>query len=103
MLYPHYSPYCFSTDAEDNDSLSDSSISGESSEDEGLDVKKQATETSSVTNNELQRSVHVKDDKFLANRGGVEDKTRQKTKRNEKAKPVAEFDYDISNIHPPFE
>ena len=66
-------------------------------------MQKETHETSPAPNHALQHPVHVKDDKFLTNRSKAEDKTRQKTKRTEKAMTVAEFDYDMSKYRPPFE
>ena len=73
MYFPHYSPYNFSDATEDEDSNSDSSISGESSDEDGLDIKKEVQKPSIPHKKVLQNSSHVKDDNFPANRSKAEE------------------------------
>ena len=108
MLFPHYSPYNFSEDTVDDDSCSDSSISGKSSDDEDLPSKKEVRKPSVPRKQALQNSSNVKYDNFSAKRSKVEEKARQTVESTEKiiqakeVKDVAEFDYDMSSYHPPF-
>ena len=108
MQFPHYSPYNLSEETEDDDSCSDSSISGESSDDEGLTSKKEVQKPSVPRKQALQNTSKIKYDNFSANRSKEEEKARQTVKRTEKAKEakkakdVADFDYDMSQYHPPF-
>ena len=89
MYFPHYSPYNFSDATVDDDSHSDSSISGESSDEEDPAIKKEVQKPSVPHKQAVQKAVQnsskAKDDNFPANRSKAEEAC-QTMKRTEKAK-----------------